>query len=108
MFRRLTELPDADAIAFSVDGSPMRARQGESIAAAMLAGGRLVCRSTPVSGAPRAPYCLMGTCFECLVTIDGRPNVQACQETVRAGAVVETQSGVRAVAGAKEGGHADA
>src|SRR3546814_9159081 len=36
------------------------------------------CRTTPVTGAPRAPYCLMGVCFECLVTIDGTGNRQGC------------------------------
>jgi hypothetical protein len=50
-------------------------------------------RTTPVSGAPRQPYCMMGVCFECLATVDGRPNRQLCLETVREGMVVETQLG---------------
>ncbi|MEZ5620583.1 MAG: (2Fe-2S)-binding protein [Burkholderiaceae bacterium] len=37
------------------------------------------------SRAPRAPMCLMGVCFDCLVEIDGRPNVQACMVEVREG-----------------------
>ena len=45
-------------------------------------------RTTPVTGQPRAPYCLMGVCFECLVEIDNIPNCQACMVTVRPGVSV--------------------
>jgi sarcosine oxidase subunit alpha len=48
-----------------------------------------------VSGAPRAPYCLMGICFDCLVTIDGIGNRQGCLVPVRAGMEIETQVGGR-------------
>jgi D-hydroxyproline dehydrogenase subunit gamma len=51
-----------------------------------------------VSGARRAPYCMMGVCFECLVTIDGVGNRQACLIPARAGMRVETQTGARAIA----------
>jgi sarcosine oxidase subunit alpha len=52
-------------------------------------------RTTPVSDSPRAPYCLMGVCFDCLVTIDGVGSRQACLVPVRAGMAVETQLGKR-------------
>ena len=42
-------------------------------------------RSSAVSGEPRAPYCMMGVCFECLVEIDGLANRQACMVRVRPG-----------------------
>ena len=41
------------------------------MSAAMLAAGVGRTRTTPVSGAPRLPYCMMGVCFDCLVTVDG-------------------------------------
>ena len=44
--------------------------------------GEAVFRESPVSGAPRGPFCLMGACFECLVMIDGKPNRQACMAEV--------------------------
>ncbi len=97
MFRRLSD-PDAAMVSFSIDGQAVRARPGDSVAAALLASGRLVSRTTPVSGAPRGPYCLMGVCFECLVTIDDIGNRQACHEPVREGMRVETQQGRREVA----------
>jgi predicted molibdopterin-dependent oxidoreductase YjgC len=97
MFRRL---PDAlgDTIAFTVDDRPVTARSGDTVAAALLAAGIDHCRTTPVSGARRAPYCLMGVCFECLVTIDSVGNRQACLITVRDGMRVETQDGARNIA----------
>ncbi len=93
MFRRLS---DKDAtLALKVDGREIRAREGDTVAAALLAAGIRHIRTTPVSGAPRAPYCLMGVCFDCLVTIDGVGSRQACLVPVRAGMAVETQQGKR-------------
>ncbi|MFI4988214.1 MAG: (2Fe-2S)-binding protein [Alphaproteobacteria bacterium] len=96
MFRRL---PDAsgDTVTLTVDGRAVTARAGDSVAAALLAAGILACRTTPVSGTARAPYCLMGVCFECLVAIDGRQNRQACLVAAAGGMVVETQQGKREV-----------
>ena len=97
MFQRLPEADAAARVALTVDGQAVDARSGDSVAAALLAAGRASCRTTPVSGAMRGPFCLMGTCFECLVTIDGVGNRQACQVTVRAGMRVQTQQGKREV-----------
>jgi sarcosine oxidase subunit alpha len=94
MFRRLQ--PDARArVALTIDGRRVEAREGDTVAAAMLAAGLLQCRTTPVSGALRGPYCMMGVCFECLVTIDGAGNRQACLVYVREGMAVERQQGKR-------------
>jgi len=96
MFRRLPEAA-GDTIAFTINGARFEARAGDTVAAALLAVGITSCRTTPVSGAPRAPYCLMGVCFECLVTIDGVGNRQACLIPVADGMRVETQQGARAI-----------
>ena len=93
MFKRLDE--SGTTLSFTVDGQPIRARTGDTVAAAMLAAGIDHCRTTPVSGAPRAPYCLMGVCFDCLVAIDGVGSRQACLVPVREGMAVETQLGKR-------------
>ena len=97
MFRRLPDAGEA-TVALVVDGVACTARAGDTVAAAMLAAGRVACRTTPVSGAPRGPYCLMGVCFDCLVTIDGVPNRQACLVTVHDGMRIERQHGARAIA----------
>ena len=95
MFKRLTDA--GQKIDLTVDGRPVECRTGDTVAAALLAASVDHCRTTPVSGAPRAPYCLMGVCFDCLVTIDGVGSRQACLVPVREGMVVETQSGRREV-----------
>ena len=51
------------------------------------------------TGEPRAPLCLMGVCFDCLVEVDGRQNVQSCMVDVREGMNVGLQHGARRVAG---------
>jgi sarcosine oxidase subunit alpha len=93
MFKRLADA--GTAVALTVDGNPVRARSGDTVAAALLSAGIEHCRTTPVTGAPRAPYCLMGVCFDCLVTIDGVGSRQACLVPVREGMKVETQQGRR-------------
>ena len=93
MFKRLAEA--GASIAITVDGKRVTARAGDTVAAALIAAGIAHCRTTPVSGAPRAPYCLMGVCFECLVTVDGVGSRQGCLVPVRDGMEVETQVGKR-------------
>lgn len=88
MFRRLS---DAQLnVSIRVDGVDIRAAAGESVAGALLAAGKLSFRTSPLSGASRGPYCAMGACFECLVTIDGEGNRQACMTQVRDGMVIKT------------------
>jgi predicted molibdopterin-dependent oxidoreductase YjgC len=96
MFRRLPDLAGGE-VRFTIDGRPASARRGDSVALALLAAGVAACRTTPVSGAPRGPYCMMGVCFDCLVTIDGVGNLQGCLVPVEDGMRVETQRGARAV-----------
>jgi sarcosine oxidase subunit alpha len=94
MFRRLPD-DDRPVVRLTFDGRPIEAREGDSVAAALLAAGVATCRTTPVSDAPRAPYCMMGVCFDCLDTIDGVGNRQACLVPVREGMQVAMQHGKR-------------
>jgi predicted molibdopterin-dependent oxidoreductase YjgC len=91
MFKRI-DPPDCT---ITWDGRELPARAGESLAATLLAAGVLVFRETPVSGAPRGPLCMMGACFDCLVELEGTPNIQACMVPVRAGLRAAPQRGVR-------------
>jgi sarcosine oxidase subunit alpha len=97
MFKRLSEQrgETGETVSLKVDGKPIRARAGDTVAGAMLAAGVDRFRTTPVTESPRAPYCLMGVCFDCLVTIDGVGSRQACLVPVREGMAVETQLGKR-------------
>lgn len=96
MFRRLD--PAADAVRFRYEGREITARAGDSVAAALLAAGETGLRATPVSGALRSPYCMMGVCFDCLVQIDGIGNRQACLTPVTEGMQVCRQRGARVIA----------
>ncbi|MCW2240055.1 (2Fe-2S)-binding protein [Azospirillum canadense] len=96
MFQRLPNA-SGERVSFTIDGRAAEALSGDSVAAALIANGVSACRTTPVSGAPRAPYCMMGVCFDCLVTIDDVGNQQGCLVRVRPGMRVETQNGKREI-----------
>lgn len=80
-FLELETGPRVDVI---FDGTTLALPEGANLAAALLAAGVGTFRDTPVSGAPRAPFCMMGACFDCLVDIDGVVR-QACMTEVAAG-----------------------
>lgn len=94
MFKRLPEAPDL-TVHLTVDGRAIEACSSDNVAAALLAAGIDVCRTTPVSGAPRAPYCMMGVCFDCLITVNGVGNRQGCLVRVAEGMALATQHGKR-------------
>lgn len=79
-----------------VAGRPVRVPEGGSAAAAVLLSGAPAIRTTPVGGAPRLPYCMIGVCFDCLAEIDGVANRQACLVPVAPGMRIEPQIGARA------------
>lgn len=98
MFRRLPEQAGMAArgdVPFVLNGQPAVGAEGDTVAAALLALGHDSCRETAVSGVPRGPYCMMGVCFDCLVTVDGVGNRQGCLVRLRPGMQVETQRGRR-------------
>ena len=97
MFRRLPDASDT-TVEVTIDGRSVRVRAGDTVAAALISAGVLASRVADVSGAPRAPYCMMGVCFECLVTVDGVGNRQGCLVPVKPGMRIETQHGKREAA----------
>ena len=89
----------ADTVTFTFDGSAIAAGDGANLAAALLAAGVTALRRTPVSAAPRGPFCMMGACYDCLVEIDGE-RVQACMQVVRDGLAVTSPTVPEGVADA--------
>ncbi len=67
-----------------LDGEPLKLQSGISLAAALIAAEQIPMRHNPVSGAPRAAYCMMGSCFDCVIEVDG-VNQRACQIQVAEG-----------------------
>jgi hypothetical protein len=96
MFRKRPE-SERPTVPVTVEGRDIRVPEGASAAAAVLLAGFASIRETPVTGAPRAPYCLMGVCFDCLAEIDGVANRQSCMVTVAPGMTIRRQFGKRAV-----------
>jgi predicted molibdopterin-dependent oxidoreductase YjgC len=70
-----------------IDNQPCEVPAGISIAAALAQAGNGVTRGS-VSGEPRAPFCGMGVCQECRVTVNGR-RVLACQTECQPDMVIE-------------------
>ena len=78
---------------FTFDGRPVQAEPGQSVAAALIAGGHRSWRTTRTRGQPRGVFCGIGVCFDCLVTINGRPSHRACLVEAQPGDTVATQEG---------------
>jgi D-hydroxyproline dehydrogenase subunit gamma len=95
MFRPIEPTGEKRAVTLQVGGKSIVARAGDSLAIALLNSGVTPFRQTPVSGKPRAPLCLMGVCFDCLVEVDGQQNVQSCMVEVQEGMQVQLQHGAR-------------
>jgi hypothetical protein len=87
----LGDLPPAPLVEFTFDGAAVSARDGEPIAAALIAAGYRVLRTMPRFGDARGGYCMIGRCTDCLVVVDGLPNVPACRTPVAAGLAVRMQ-----------------
>ncbi|WP_320534148.1 (2Fe-2S)-binding protein [Robbsia andropogonis] len=82
-----------ESITIWFNDQPFSVPSGRSIAAALLAVGIQRFRSSSVSGVARAPYCMMGACFECLVEVDGVPSRQSCLIEARDGMRIRSQEG---------------
>lgn len=95
---RFLELEEQPRVRVDFQGTPMDLPDGANLAAALLAAGVPVLRHTPVSGAPRGPFCMMGACFDCLVRIDG---------VVRQACMVQVAPGLRIAAAHDPGGAHD-
>ncbi|AWI85738.1 sarcosine oxidase subunit alpha [Alloyangia pacifica] len=98
MFRPLPDRPTGPTVTVFVEGQPVEARDGETAASVLL---RHLgsARITPVSESPRAPFCMMGCCFDCLAEIDGKGSTQSCLVPVREGMTIARQMGARKVVG---------
>jgi D-hydroxyproline dehydrogenase subunit gamma len=80
-------------VQIDIDGQSRRVPPHYSVAAALLESSAAACRTSAVSGEARGPFCMMDVCFDCLVEIDGAPNVQACMTRVRDGMRVRSMTG---------------
>lgn len=96
MFRKLNE-PQPGGLTIEIDGVLAMAEPGESVAAVLLRQSEPWSRLTPVTHSKRAPYCMMGVCFDCLADVDGVASVQTCLTPVCDGMRVVRQIGKRKI-----------
>ena len=73
----------------TINGRTIEVPEGSMVSAAIAIAGETAFRRS-VTGEPRGPLCGMGICFECRVTVDGRPHVRSCQVPCRQGMEVRT------------------
>lgn len=89
---RLPTHPRGRAVTLYLDGKPHRAFEGETVGAALHADGVDVLSRSIKYHRPRGLFCCRGECANCLVRVDGRPNVRACMTPVADGMRVESQN----------------
>lgn len=89
----LGHIENTDYVDITVDGITYKALRGEMIAAALMANGILVHRHTTKQHRPRGVYCGIGQCTDCVMVVNGKPNVRTCITPVTDKMVIETQEG---------------
>ena len=90
----LGPLEETDTVTIYFDGTPIRARKGEPIAAALMSAGIRAFRTTPKRNEPRGVFCAIGRCTDCMMIVNGVPNTRTCVTPVEDGMRVETQHGL--------------
>ncbi len=90
MFKSLPESTPG-LVDIYINGQKKPVAAGISVAAAVLGHHIEYSRTTPVSGAKRLPFCMMGVCYDCLMVIDGVANQRACCCTVHDGMRIDSQ-----------------
>ncbi|MCH3972302.1 MAG: (2Fe-2S)-binding protein [Oscillospiraceae bacterium] len=102
MENRITEHPilgtfeKGRQVAFTYDGKTLMGYEGEPIAAALKANGVMVHRYTKKQHKPRGIFCAIGRCTDCVMVVNGEPNVRTCMTPLAAGMTVQTQYGTSA------------
>jgi len=89
----LGELKKEKKVTFTVDDKVIEGHAGEPIAVALRAAGLMVHRHTK-NGSPRGIFCAIGRCTDCVMVVNGKPNVRTCVTPLEEGMVIRTQYGV--------------
>ena len=81
-------------VKFLYDGNELTGYEGEPIAAALKAAGVMTHRYTKKDHKPRGIFCAIGRCTDCVMIVNGKPNVRPCVTPLEEGMKVQTQYGV--------------
>ena len=83
-------------VEFELNGMRMYGYEGEPIAMALKAAGIQIHRYTSKQHKPRGIFCAIGRCTDCVMIVDGKPNIRTCVTPLKEGMKVQTQYGVSA------------
>lgn len=83
-------------VAFTFDGKVLSGFEGEPVAAALAAAGVKIHRYTAKQHKPRGVFCAIGRCTDCVMVVNGKPNIRTCVTPLEEGMTVQTQYGVTA------------
>lgn len=92
----LGETKERKLVPFTYDGKSLTGYEGEPIAVALRAAGVMAHRYTAKKHEPRGVFCAIGRCTDCVMVVNGKPNVRTCITPLEEGMKVETQYGVSA------------
>lgn len=84
-------------VSFRFDGRDLTGYEGEPIAIALKANGVMIHRYTKKEHKPRGLFCAIGRCTDCVMVVDGEPNIRTCVTPLKEGMNVQTQDGVAAM-----------
>ncbi len=90
----LGDLKNKRIVHIRVDDQVIEAQEGEPIAAALLAAGIRVFRRTPKKQEPRGVWCAIGQCTDCVMVVNGKPNIRTCITPVKKDMQIKTQIGL--------------
>lgn len=80
---RISNIKRNQKITFLVNGKEVLAYKGETLLAALIGAGYKHTKNSPLGRQPRGGLCGMGVCFECIVTVNGEPNIRSCMTEVQ-------------------------
>lgn len=87
----LGKIEHSNEVEFYYDGQKIKGLEGEPIAIALKAAGVMVHRYTKKNHSPRGVFCGIGRCTDCVMVVDGVPNVRTCVTPLKEGMDVRTQ-----------------
>lgn len=100
MKRRIEEHPilgqqeHGRIVTFTYNGMELSGYEGEPIAAALKSAGVMVHRYTAKGHKPRGIFCAIGRCTDCVMIVNGKPNIRTCVTPLQEGMQIKTQYGV--------------
>lgn len=92
----LGEIHKGRLVTFTYNGDSVQGYEGEPIAVALKAAGVSVHRYTKKQHEPRGIFCAIGRCTDCVMVVNGQPNIRTCVTPLREGMEVRTQYGLSA------------